>query len=90
MAKPRHYPILLAPQVHLFSEYCLDSSTTLAPFKLESVPGSLDDCRQASELCGDEGRRYLKWGERMLKTPEEMEDNPPEEITNYTDPVFNS
>ena len=71
------------------SEYCLDGSTTLAPFKIESVslPSLLHDCRPVAELCGEEGRRYLKWRERMLKTPEEMEESPPEEITPYNDPV---
>ena len=72
------------------SEYTLDGSTSLAPFKLESVslPDSLAECRPVSDLCGDEGRRYLERRERMALSAEEMRDSPPEEISPYTDPVL--
>ena len=70
-------------------EFTLDGSTSLAPFKLESVslPDSLSACRPVSDLCGDEGRRYLKWKERMTLSADEMKDRPPEEISPYTDPA---
>jgi len=44
------------------SEYTLDGSTSVKPFKLESIslPSSLACCRSVEALCGDDGRRYLE------------------------------
>ena len=70
------------------SEYTLGDSTTLAPFKLESVslPGCLADCKPIGQLVDDDSRRYLEERERMVKTDEEMKEYPPEDITPYNDP----
>jgi len=72
------------------SEYTSDGSTSVKPFKLEpiSLPSSLAGCGSAEDLCGDDGRRYLERRERMLRSAEEMQEHPPDEITPYVDPLL--
>ena len=72
------------------SEYTLGDSTTLAPFKLESVsmPDDLSCCRAVEDFLDTDSRRYLEWRERMLKTEEEMAEHPPNEVIPYSDPAL--
>ena len=72
------------------SEYTLDSSTSVKPFKLESMslPSSLAGCRRVEELCDDAGRRYLERRERMLRSAEEMQEHPPDKINPCVDPLL--